>query len=108
QIIRHMNNDHSDALCHHCGGGPAEMAGIDADGFDLLKAGKKLRFTFASPIRNMEEARQALVAMAKPRSSGPVQLCTVIVSSLTAHLSRGFTNPVRGDQPVGQSVWQLA
>jgi putative heme iron utilization protein len=43
------------------------MVGIDADGFDVLKAGKKLRFTFANPIRNMEEARQALIAMAKPQ-----------------------------------------
>jgi heme iron utilization protein len=67
QIIRHMNNDHSDALCHYCGGGPAEMVGIDADGFDLLKAGKKLRLTFANPIRNMEDARRALIAMAKPQ-----------------------------------------
>ena len=41
------------------------MAGIDADGFDVIKSGKKLRFAFETPIRNMEEARQALVAMAK-------------------------------------------
>ena len=41
------------------------MAGIDADAFDALKSGKKLRFTFETPIRNMEEARQALVALAK-------------------------------------------
>lgn len=65
QIIQHMNKDHSDALRHYCGGGPAVMAGIDADGFDVLKSGEKLRFTFETPIRNMEEARQALVAMAK-------------------------------------------
>ena len=64
QIIQHMNNDHGDALRHYCGGGAAEMAGIDADGFDVLKSGKKVRFTFKTPIRNMEEARQALVAMA--------------------------------------------
>jgi putative heme iron utilization protein len=41
------------------------MAGIDADGFDVLAAGKKLRFDFDTPVRNMDEARQALVAMAK-------------------------------------------
>src|SRR5215467_2659216 len=65
QIIQHMNNDHSDALRHYCKGDSAEMIGIDANGFDLLKAGKKLRFTFETPIRNIGEARQALVAMAK-------------------------------------------
>jgi len=65
QIIQHMNNDHSDALRRYCGGDSAEMVGIDADGFDVLKSGKKLRFTFETPIRNMEEARQALVAKAK-------------------------------------------
>ena len=64
-IIQHMNNDHRDALRHYCGGEPAEMAGIDADGFDVLKSGKKLRFPFETPIRNMEEARQALVTMAQ-------------------------------------------
>jgi heme iron utilization protein len=67
-IIQHMNNDHSDALRHYCGGDPAEMVGIDAEGFDVLRAGKKVRFTFKTPIRNMEEARQALVAMAKPQN----------------------------------------
>jgi hypothetical protein len=65
QIIQHMNNDHSDALRHYCKGNSAEMTGIDADGFDVLQSGKKLRFAFQTPIRNMEEARQALVAMAK-------------------------------------------
>jgi hypothetical protein len=65
QIIQHMNNDHSDALRHYCGGDSAEMVGIDAEGFDLLRSGKKLRFTFKTPIRNMQEARQALVALAK-------------------------------------------
>ena len=67
QIIQHMNNDHSDALRHYCKGDSADMIGIDANGFDLLQAGKKLRFTFETPIRNMGEARQALVAMAKSR-----------------------------------------
>ena len=55
-------------IAMRCGatvGDSAEMVGIDADGFDVLKSGKKLRFTFETPIRNMEEARQALVAKAK-------------------------------------------
>ena len=63
-ILQHMNKDHSDALQHYCGGDAAEMAGIDADGFDVLSSGRKIRFSFKTPVRNMEEARQALVAMA--------------------------------------------
>ncbi len=65
RIIQHMNDDHSTALKGYAGGEPAVMAGIDADGFDVLKAGKKVRFAFDTPVHNMEEARQALVAMAK-------------------------------------------
>lgn len=67
QIIQHMNNDHPDALRHYCAGDAAEMIGIDANGFDVRTAGRKVRFTFDTPIRNMAEARQALVAMAKQR-----------------------------------------
>ena len=65
RIIEHMNNDHSDALRLYAGGAPAVIAGIDAEGFDLLASGKKLRLDFEAPIRNVEEARQALIAMAK-------------------------------------------
>jgi len=64
-ILDHMNKDHADALRHYAGGANAEMVGIDADGFDLLASGKKLRLEFASPVKNMEEARQALIEMAK-------------------------------------------
>ena len=65
RIIQHMNDDHSDALGHYVGGDSAVMVGIDAEGFDVLKSGRKVRFVFETPVRNMEEARQALVAMAK-------------------------------------------
>jgi putative heme iron utilization protein len=65
RIIEHMNNDHPDALRGYAGGGPAVMIGIDAEGFDLRASGKKLRLDFAAPVRNMEEAREALVAMTK-------------------------------------------
>ena len=69
QIIQHMNNDHVDALKRYCGGVAATMIGIDSDGFDVLKAGRKVRFTFETPIHTMNDARQALIAMAK-RFSG--------------------------------------
>jgi putative heme iron utilization protein len=65
RIIQHMNKDHAEALSRYVGGGTAEMAGIDAEGFDVLKAGKKIRIPFASRVANMEEARKALVEMAK-------------------------------------------
>lgn len=65
RIIQHMNKDHAEALSRYVGGGQAEMAGIDGEGFDVLKGGKKIRIPFASPVSNMEEARKALVEMAK-------------------------------------------
>jgi len=64
-----MNNDHSNALRQYCGGEPTEMAGIDAEGFDVLKASGKVRLTFDTPIRNIEDARQALAAIAKCKPS---------------------------------------
>jgi heme iron utilization protein len=65
QIVQHMNNDHAGALKRYCGGVAATMVGIDSDGFDVLKSGKKVRFTFETPIHTMNDARQALIAMAK-------------------------------------------
>jgi putative heme iron utilization protein len=65
RILQHMNNDHHEALMQYAGGKPAVMTGIDAEGFDVLTAGRKIRFTFETPISTMDEARQALVALAK-------------------------------------------
>jgi heme oxygenase (biliverdin-IX-beta and delta-forming) len=65
RIIDHMNNDHADALRHYARGASAVMVGIDGEGFDLLASGKKLRLEFATPVNNMEDARQALIAMMK-------------------------------------------
>jgi len=67
RIIQHMNEDHRDALIHYTGGKSAAMIGIDGEGFDVLQSGKKIRFDFETPVRNMEEARQALVAMTKAK-----------------------------------------
>ena len=65
QIVEHMNTDHAAALKHYCGGLAATMVGIDSDGFDVLESGRKVRFTFDSPIHTMNEARQALIAMTR-------------------------------------------
>jgi putative heme iron utilization protein len=64
RIVEHMNNDHVDAVSRYVGG-PAVMTGIDSEGFDVLKSGRKIRVPFDAPVHNMEEARQALVAMAR-------------------------------------------
>jgi putative heme iron utilization protein len=65
RILDHMNKDHGDALRHYAGGLDATMIGIDTEGFDVLTPRGKRRFSFESPVKNMEEARQALVAMAR-------------------------------------------
>jgi hypothetical protein len=36
-----------------------------SNGFDVLKSGRKVRVTFKTPIHTMNEARQALIAMAQ-------------------------------------------
>jgi heme iron utilization protein len=65
RIIEHMNKDHADSVRHYAGGVPATMVGIDAEGFDLIAAERKVRLEFEAPVRDMEQARQALIAMAK-------------------------------------------
>ena len=65
RIIQHMNDDHRGALMHYAGRSSVAMIGIDAEGFDVLQSGKKVRFAFEAPVRTMDDARQALIAMAK-------------------------------------------
>lgn len=75
-IITHMNDDHAHnliAYCQHTHGFTADtasMIGIDSLGFDVRASDaqgqeSQLRFTFENPITNAQEAREALVAMAK-------------------------------------------
>ena len=70
-IVEHMNRDHQKALVHYCsilGRGAVEtvtMTGIDSEGFDLLADNRKLRIDFDSPIHTPEEARAALVKLAR-------------------------------------------
>jgi len=65
RILDHMNKDHADALKHYADGLEATMIGIDSEGFDVLTARGKRRFTFNRPVKTMQEARQALVEMAR-------------------------------------------
>jgi len=69
-IVDHMNSDHANALIHYCEllghrVEAAAMTGIDSEGFDLLANKRKLRFDFDSPIYTVEEARAALVRLAR-------------------------------------------
>jgi putative heme iron utilization protein len=70
-IVKHMNRDHQKALVHYCkvlGGVEVEsvtMTGIDSEGFDMLADKRKLRIDFDSPIQTAEEARAALVKLAR-------------------------------------------
>lgn len=70
-IVEHMNRDHKAALARYCEllGVPAEedvaMSGIDAYGFDVLVGRRKLRYEFDAPVGTVEEARAALVALAR-------------------------------------------
>lgn len=70
-ILEHMNRDHQKALFHYCKLKGIEtveavmMTGIDSEGFDLLADKRKLRMDFDSPIQTSEEARAALVKLAR-------------------------------------------
>ncbi|HEX4997717.1 MAG TPA: DUF2470 domain-containing protein [Terriglobia bacterium] len=63
RILQHMNQDHPDALKRYAGA-EAVMVGIDGEGFDLMTDAGKRRLEFPSPISTMDEARQALIALA--------------------------------------------
>lgn len=71
-ILEHMNADHIENLKAYClhyhqtATQQVEMIGIDRLGFDLRTEPETiLRFTFKTPINNAQEARAALVEMAK-------------------------------------------
>ena len=71
-ILEHMNQDHRENLKVYCqhfhqlSPSSVEMVGIDSLGFDIRTApDQTLRFQFEQPITNAQEARAALVTMAK-------------------------------------------
>lgn len=70
-ILAHMNSDHAESLNAYCRHvhqlevSDAEMIGIDPDGFDIRAAAGILRFEFAQPIHDAQQARQALVTLAQ-------------------------------------------
>lgn len=68
--IAHMNADHSESLLRYClhfhqyAASGAEMLGMDCDGFDVRADDRVLRFDFAGPVLDAQQARKALVEMA--------------------------------------------
>jgi heme iron utilization protein len=71
-ILEHMNTDHQENLKAYCQYyhqievGTVKMIGIDSLGFDVrANSDMLLRFNFNQPITNAQEARSALVSMAK-------------------------------------------
>jgi putative heme iron utilization protein len=70
-VIAHMNSDHCDTMrryCQHfhqCEALDVEMLGIDCDGFDVRADGQHMRFDFEEMVLDAQQARRALVKMAK-------------------------------------------
>ena len=69
-MLAHMNADHAAAINHYLSlaglpGGPAEMVGIDAEGFHL-RAGQGLHWLpFPTSCNSPQDVRQALVQLAR-------------------------------------------
>lgn len=77
-VITHMNSDHQEALRNYClhfhqyAALDVAMLGIDIDGFDVRADNKVLRFDFAQPVTDAQQARTALVNMARVAKSQEV------------------------------------
>ena len=69
EVIAHMNADHRDTMRNYCKhfhqleAQDATMVGIDPDGFDVLADNRVLRFDFAEPVQDAQQARAALAGM---------------------------------------------
>jgi putative heme iron utilization protein len=70
-VIAHMNSDHQDTMRNYCNhyrqykALDVAMLGIDIDGFDVRADDQVLRFDFAQPVTDAQQARTALVEMAR-------------------------------------------
>ena len=75
-MVRHMNDDHGDAMRHYCRNANVElaagtipaMAGIDAEGFHLRLDKRIVRFEFEAAVSSPTQVREALVGLAQSRS----------------------------------------
>lgn len=71
-MIAHMNADHADAMVGYCRllgvepkGAKPFLAGVDAEGFDLMLGKRLLRIGFDTPVSSPEDVRKAAVALAQ-------------------------------------------
>jgi putative heme iron utilization protein len=70
-IVRHMNQDHADAVQLYAAGllgrsgGGWIMTGCDPEGCDIARDGENLRLEFDAPVADAEGARAALVGLVK-------------------------------------------
>lgn len=70
-VVEHMNADHQDTMRHYCRHFhqrevlDVAMLGIDCDGFDMRADGEVLRIDFAQPVSDAQQARAALVELAR-------------------------------------------
>jgi len=70
-IVAHMNTDHADAIALYATElakrppGAWQMSRIDPDGVDLLHCSNAARVAFEPPVRTTDEARLALIALAR-------------------------------------------
>ena len=74
-LLRHVNDDHAEALALLCrargrAGDSARMVGLDAYGFDVQgpDAGR-LRFDFGAPAATPDEVRERFIAIARSERS---------------------------------------
>ncbi len=69
-VLAHMNQDHGDALDLYANqllkrkGHGWRMTGVDADGIDLMNAGRLARFDFDKSLEDAGDIRKELVALA--------------------------------------------
>src|SRR5262249_7516442 len=94
-IIRHMNEDHADAVQRiagrtHGSGRDWRMTGIDPEGADFRSGGKITRALFRAQIRDAGAGRSGLVHLA--RAGGPTP---------AGRSRRGFPN----DAGINVRVW---
>lgn len=75
-IVEHMNADHADALDLYAGtllgldGTGWRMTGCDPEGIDLRRGGRVARLGFGAPVSSPDEARAALVGLARQARGG--------------------------------------
>ncbi len=76
EIVRHMNEDHAEAVALYAkvllgrAGDGWHLTGIDAEGIDLRRGGEVARLDFAAPVGDAQQARAALVALARQARAG--------------------------------------